>query len=247
VISSDIVLLGFLTTDHQVGLYSAAYRVAFLLMAVAASVSAAFLPSYARAAQDDTADTKSLVETSMGTAMLIGAPLVAGVMVTARPLISLLFGAEYTEATVAVQLLSLSVGMVFLYWCVSTLLIVAHRTRLYAAIHGTSAAVNIMLNLFLIPRFGIAGAAAATLIAEASILIPGFLILRQMHALPRVRPILAPVAAAAGMSVVILAIGSAWPLAAQIALGGGVYLALVTLLGVRPFRDTRLDTRRARV
>ncbi len=231
VISSDILLLGFLTTDYQVGLYSAAYRVAFLLMAVAGSISAAYMPSYTRVIQGDNAGVRRLVETSLSMALLIGAPLVAGVIVTARPLVAVLFGSEYAGATTAVQLLACSVGILFLNWCLSNVLIAAHRTRLYAAIHGMSAVLNILLNLFLIPQFGIEGAAAATLVAEAIILIPGVVILHRMNALPSAWPLMAPVAAAAGMGGVIVAVAANWPLAAQVALGGVVYTALVALFG----------------
>jgi O-antigen/teichoic acid export membrane protein len=231
VISADVIMLAFLTTEREVGLYTAAYRITFLLMAVAGSVSAAYMPSYARVVQGGPAGLKRLIDSSLGLALLIGAPLVAGVMATAGPLILLLFGAEYADATLSTQLLALSVGIMFVYWCVSVLLIVAHRSREYAAIHGTSAAANILLNLVLIPRFGIEGAAAATLASEVIVVVAGVVILARMDALPSARTVLAPVAAAAGMAAVIVIIGGAWPVAANVVLGAVVYATLAWLFG----------------
>jgi O-antigen/teichoic acid export membrane protein len=234
VITFDVVMLGFLATDRDVGLYSAAYRFTFLLMAIASSIAAAYLPSYARIASGATASLRRLVETSLAIAVTIGAPLVAGSIVTARPLLALLFGPDYVGATTAFRLLMLSVGVVFLHWCLSNLLIVAHRTRLQATIHGVAAAVNIGLNFVLIPRFGIAGAAAATLVAEITIAIAGIVVLTQMDVLPRFRPFLGPLVATLAMSLAVWWAGNYVPLVGRFVLGGVVYVAVLGAIpGIR--------------
>ena len=165
--------------------------------------------------------------------MLIGAPLVGGVMVVARPVLSLLFGERFEDATLTLQLLAPSVGMLFLYWSASNLLIAANRTRWYASIHGVSAALNIALNLVLIPRYGINGAAAATLVAEAVNVIPSAVVLRHYGAWPSIGATLVPVAAAAGMSAVLVLAGSGLSLLAQVLIGAAAYAVFVMLLGGR--------------
>src|SRR5262249_50622044 len=145
------------------------YRVTFLLMSFAGSIAVAYLPSYSRTIVDGAARTRHLVETSMGMAATIGAPLVAGVIVTAAPLLTLLFGSPYAAGATALQVLAMSIGVVFLHMLVGNVILAQHRTRLQAAINGLSAAVNIGLNFVLIPRYGIVGAAAATLMAELTV------------------------------------------------------------------------------
>lgn len=232
-ITFDVVMLGLLATERQVGLYSAAYRFTFLLMSIAAALSAAYLPSYARAFSGESAPFRRLVETSLVTSAAVGAPLVAGAVVMARPLLTLLFGVDYAEASTAFRLLALSVGLIFFHWSLSNLLVASHRTRLQAKIHATAAAVNIVLNFVLIPRYGIVGAATATLIAEIVVAVCGVVILRQMKVLPPVRLALPPLAAAAVMAGAVRIAGG-MPVPARVTLGGVVYIALLAALGGLP-------------
>ncbi len=225
-ITSDVVLLGLLATDRQVGLYSAAYRLAFLLLSIAASVSAAYLPSYARASGDRDA-TRGLIATSLGTSALVGAPLVAGTVLLASPLMTLLFGAPYADGAAALQLLAASVGVVFLYLCVSSVLVTWHRGRLFAGIRGAVAALSVALNLAVIPHWGLVGAAAVTLAGELLVAVAGCVVLRQMQLMPSPRPLAVPALAALCMSAALAIAPDRWPVAAHILAGAAVYIAVV--------------------
>lgn len=245
VITFDVVLLGFLATDRDVGLYTAAYRFIFLLMSIAGAVATAYLPSYARVTSSGPDATRRLIEGSLGAATAVGAPLVAGAFVTAGPLLALLFGASYVEATPAFRVLLLSIGVGFLHYAtLGNVLLAEHRTRLQAIIHGAAAAVNVALNLLLIPRFGILGSAAATLAAELTVVTAGLLVLRRMHAVPSMRPMIRPLAAAAVMSVIVWA-AAPLPLVARMGLGAVVYGAALALMGGLPPAIGMLSLRKA--
>lgn len=240
VITFDVVLLGFLATQREVGLYSAAYRVTFLLMAVVAAIAAAYQPSYARVVGGETAPTRRLLEASLGTAALVGAPLVIGTFVMAPQLLPWLFGAGYVDATLALRLLTVGVGVLFLHWISSGVLIVTNRTGLYAWIHGVAAAANIGLNLVLIPRFGIAGAAAATVAAEILVAGAGAVVLWRLNVLPSLRPALRPLAAAIVMGLAVWG-AVRWPLppALQVVIGAAVYVIVLASFG--GLRSVRLS------
>jgi len=232
-ITADVVLLGVLATDRQVGLYSAAYRLTFLLLSIAASVTAAYLPSFARAI-GEREETRRLIETSLGTSALVGAPLVAGTVILASPLMTLLFGAEYAEGARALQLLALSVGVVFLYSGVTNVLIAWHRSGLLAVIRGAAAVSSVALNLVVIPRWGVVGAAAVTLLGELLVTAAGVVALRQMRLLPSARPLGVPVVAALCMSAVLGFATRDWPVVAQVAAGAVLYVSALTALGYAP-------------
>ena len=227
VISADVVMLGFMASDRAVGLYSAAYRVAFLLMAVAGVVGFAYLPSFAREVQADREATRRLIGDSVGLAAIVGAPLVAGVFVTAERALVVLFGTEYADGAVALRLLALATGVVFLHWSQTSYFVVGHRFRLQAAINGAAAVLNIVLNLILIPPFGIAGAAAATVIAELAVATLGGFAMWRMRVLPPARPLAVPLAAAAVMALAVWLAGDYMPLAGQVGLGALVYGAIL--------------------
>lgn len=245
VVTFDVLLLGFLTTERDLGLYMAAYRFTFLLMAIVSSVSYAYLPSYTRAMTQGPEPTRRLVETSLGVAVTIGAPLVAGSIVTASQLLPILFGSEYAGAAPAFRLLALSVGLLFLNWSLSNVLIVAHKTRLQAAVHGAAAAINVALNVLLIPLYGIVGSAAATVVAELTVVVAGIEVLRRMHILPSAMPMMRPLTAAAVMSVVVWLLAAAVPLALQIVVGGVTYVVVLVSIGGLPAIDHLRRTRSA--
>lgn len=232
-ITSDVVLLGFLATDRQVGLYSAAYRLTFLLLSISASVGTAYLPSYARASGERDV-TRRLIETSLGMSALVGAPLVAGTVILASPLMTTVFGSEFAEGARALQLLALSVGLVFLYSSVNNVLVTWHRTRLLAGIRGAAAVGSVALNLVVIPRWGLVGAAAVTFAGELLVAVTGLLALRQMQLLPStVRPLGAPIVAALCMSAVLALATGDWPAIARVGAGAVLYVAALTALGHR--------------
>lgn len=234
VISADVVMLGFLATDRDVGVYTAAYRVAFLLMAVSGAVDTAYFPSYVKTVPLGRDAARRLIGSSLGVAATIGAPLVAGVVVTARPLLTLLFGAEYANGAAALQLLALAVGMVFLHWSAGQFFLVEHRLRLYAAINGTAATLNILLNLWLIPRLGILGAATATFVCEMVTAVLGGIALWQLGVLPSGVTLVRPILAACAMGVAVSTLTGGATLVAQIGFGAIVYVGLVALSGGLP-------------
>jgi O-antigen/teichoic acid export membrane protein len=97
----------------------------------------------------------------------------------------------------------------------------------------SAAIVNIGLNLILIPRYGLMGAASATLAAEAFSLSYGFLILWRRGLLDGARAILRPLLAAGIMGAVVYLVGHDQSLLITIPVGVVVYaLALILLRGV---------------
>lgn len=242
-ITADVVLLGLLTTDREVGLYNAAYRVTFLLMAIAAAVTAAYLPAFSRT-KDEPEAARQLATLSLETSAVVGAPLVAGTTVLAFPIMTLLFGPEYGNGARALQLLAPSVGVVFLYSVVSNVLVTWHRTRVWAGIRAVAAIASVVVNLVVIPRWGFVGAAAVTLGGELLVGVAGALVLLRMHLLPSLRPLIAPFGAAAFMSTVLRLVLNEYALISQVAAGALLYVLGLIVLGFRPLRAIAAFRRR---
>lgn len=84
----------------------------------------------------------------------------------ASPIVSLVFGADYLDAVPALRIHILSTPFVALGVISSAWLLVTGNTL--HALHRTllGLGVNAALNIFLIPRFGLPGAATATVVAQ---------------------------------------------------------------------------------
>lgn len=234
IVSFDMVLLAFLTSDRDLGIYAAAYRLCFLVLALAVAVNTAYLPAFARAAARGTAELQRVSDEALGTAALIGAPLVAGGIVTAGPLLAFLFGPPYAAGALALQWLLVSLFFVFVHAVLHDIYLATNRTHVEAGWFAAAALINVAANLWWIPRFGIAGAGAATALAEAVIAAGG--IFRSRLAKPGAvgAAWLRPVAAAAVMAAVVWVARHFVSLPAQLAIGGLVYIGVVIgLLGPR--------------
>lgn len=234
VFSFDVLVLGFLLTPRDVGRYTASYRLVFLLLAIAVAIYTAYLPAYARAASLKDGQLSDLVNRSLQLAAVVGIPLAAGGMVLAEPLLALLFGAGYVAGAGALRWLLLSVALIFLYGGTRNVLVVFGHTRTDLAIVAAAAAVNVVLNLLLIPRYGIEGAALVTALSEAFILVCLVWAVRRCAVRVRLAWLARPLLAALVMVAVLLFGVPELPLGQRLVVGAAVYLGGLLLLGGIP-------------
>ena len=235
----DVLLLGFLLGEKQVGLYVAPYRFCFLLLAVSAAIQTSYLPAFTRAAAVGPAALGEITKRAIAFSAAVSAPLVVGGMVVARPLLWTLFGPDYVDGTGAFRLLILSIGLIFLHGHLHSTFLVRDQTFKQMLIIAGGTALNIVLNFLLIPAWGIAGAAASTVAAEGLILVLAWLAVRAMGVCFRSSAILRPVLAAAVMGATLLALRTAENLALSVTVGAAVYAAALALLRGIP-KDVRL-------
>ncbi len=228
--AADVVLLSFLLDDRAVGLYSAAYRVVFLLMAIASSSHSVFIAPVTRDRDDSTRWSVTLSQ-SLWLSWTATLPLVIGGALVAPALMSLLFGDEFAAGALALQLLLVSVGLMAMHGAARNVLLARGRMDLDARVNAAVAAVNILLNVLLIPRYGIVASASVMVLSEAAMLLAYFTIIGRWGWMPMLRPLMRPLLSAAVMAAVLLGLPSRFPLLGSVAIGGAVYLAMLGLLG----------------
>jgi len=164
---------------------------------------------------------------------MVAIPLAFGGCVMARPLIELIFGRAYVDAAPATSVVVLSAVFVIPGWIMVATAYALGQERKVALIWGVALVGNGLANAFVIPAFGIVGAASASLVASAFTFIGvRFLLSRAGVATSAVALAGKPVLAGAVMVAVV------WPLRGAstglaIAVGGIVYLVVLLLL--RPF------------
>jgi len=86
-------------------------------------------------------------------------------------IINLLYGSEFSPAILAFQILVLMAGLNFLYIPFYLALIAANLQKKIFIISLIAALVNIVLNLILIPKYSLYGAAVSTLITYIILLV----------------------------------------------------------------------------
>lgn len=233
----DVLLVGALASSTEAGVYAAATR--YLLMGTMAgqALSTAIQPQVsallARGANRRAGD---LFQIAAAWTMVVSWPIFLTVMVFARALLDVL-GAGFSQADTA--LVVLGAAWVFASACgpIDVLLLMAGASRWNLANNAVAVASNVVLNLVLVPRWGITGAAVAwavsIVITNAAPAVVVWYLLR-IH--PFGRASAAVAAASVGLLAAELAVRSVLgtslvALVAGVAAGVGLY---VVLLATRP-------------
>jgi O-antigen/teichoic acid export membrane protein len=165
-----ILLLGLMRTQTEVGLFSASWKLFNFAIVLPSLISALFMPRIANQT-DMPHERRESAQIYMQTILMCAIPITVFGEALAPQIITVLFGAAYLPALPSVALLLLNALVVSLNIGFGTPLIAVGRQQLFLRIMTVGAVLGLVSNLILIPRFGIIGAAAGTLIDEMSILV----------------------------------------------------------------------------
>jgi O-antigen/teichoic acid export membrane protein len=248
---SDRWLLGFLlvlpTAERlaMIGVYQLGYQLGSIVMMLATSFNAAWTPFFYRVGDSPAGPVvfrHTFTITSMGflwLALALGAFAPEIIAIIARP--------GYELAAEVVPVVALGAACQAIYTMLVGIIFLRRRTGYLPLITLVSAGINVGLNLLLIPRFGIMGAAWTTLIAYALFAILTWLFARRVYplSLDYGRVVVAIVVAVAGIVLARVADG-----AADDVVGAGIrHGAIVAVAGIsfaamlrEPLRELRSAT-----
>lgn len=230
----DVTILSFVSGDREVGWYGAASTISGLSMLLTPILFSVLLPMLSRAAarSDDEVAVlgrramEYIVVVSMAVSLLMG--------VGARPVVGLLFGAEFAPAAPSLAVLALSFVLTYVAIMGNAVLITLGRGWTMTRISLFSLLVTPFLHLALIPRGAAllgpggagAGAAAATVLSELVIVWLTLAYSRHYLFDRRVLRVLASTVAVAAASAALAAVlplpAPARLAAALLAYAGGV-------------------------
>lgn len=238
--NADLIYLRFVSGQSAAGYYAAAYT----FIAFAANLSVAWahsvMPTIARFARRD-AGRNHVYETSMLLAYAVSLPVAVGGMLTAGPLISVVFGTDYAPAVSALVWLLPAVPMAACREiAVVGLIGTDGGERRLIRINATCAVFNIVILIPVVPAYGLIGAAAVTVLTEILRLVIALRFALEAGFRPPHLSRFAKPAVAAGAMVPALALlgGRSFPF--LLAGGAAVYAVVLLLTGVLrlqpPFR-----------
>ena len=184
----DRFLIALILGQGAVGMYAAGYGLADRLIDIIFIwFGAAVWPLTIKALERDGAEAARGVAGDAAALMgLIAFPAAAGLALVAEPLAGVLIGEALRDQAAAIipliALGGLMKGMMTYYFHEAFTL--KRRTGRMAAIMGVAAAANLVLNLVMIPVWGLHGAAWATVISYAGALVVCALAGRALFPLP---------------------------------------------------------------
>ena len=233
--NADLIFLRVFRDRTTVGYYAAAYTLISFLVNLGTAYSMSLLPTFTRLAKTP-AEQNSLYHSAVAQVFALGFPVAVGGALLAPKIIGLFFGPEYAPSTLPLQILFWAVPVAVLRDVPIVAMLSRGREDTIFRLTAWSAVFNLLLNFLLIPRFGMTGAAAATVATEAVRMVIAFWLIRaEGFQVTSVTRLTRPFVAGVGMAALLFfARPSMLGLAVLIGvLGYGVTL---TLLGGLRFR-----------
>jgi len=212
-----------------VGYLSAAVALVTFFLNVGTAYSMSLLPSLA-ALVGDRQRQVALFQTAALHVTALALPIAAGGSLLAVPLVALLYGPGYLPAATPLALLLWSIPVCVLRDLPLMALQAAGREAVVLRVTAWAALLHLILNVLLVPRWGLVGAATAGLTTETVRLLLAFKVVHgEGFALPapgRFRPVLA---ASALMALVVLLVPGGVP--GRVLAGAVGYLGSLIALG----------------
>ncbi|MCC6490386.1 MAG: oligosaccharide flippase family protein, partial [Candidatus Hydrogenedentes bacterium] len=158
---ADTVLVAMLLgSPTLVAYFEMAKRIPNLFSRVLVAMLVPYLPGLSsRIANEDFSGASRLLNKTLGLVAFLGYASVLAVLVIQRPLIVLLFSERYLECLPVLWLLMTGACLALQSGILGLSLIAAGRPERVTGANLVSAAVSVVLNYAIIPRFGIIGAA----------------------------------------------------------------------------------------
>jgi len=168
----DTVMLGFMKGNNEVGLYTAAVKIKGILLSIVSSLGNVMLPRMAYYVQKgNEAKFNDLMNKALNAVLFMALPLCVYFFCESKDSILFLAGDDYLGAVNAMQIITFSIIPNALTGVLGIQVLTPlnkEKIVLQSVIVGASS--DFLLNLFMIPVWGAAGAALATTIAEFLVL-----------------------------------------------------------------------------
>lgn len=160
----DIVMLGVMRDAEEVGLYAAASRLAYLLVYVTAAADIIVAPIMARLYSDgEKAQLQKILNHAVRIAFLVVLPFGLA-LIFAGEIVLGVFGHEFVAAHSVLAILAVGRLLDVAFGSGALVLAMTGHQRIVAVIFASAVVMNVVMNIFLIPRYGIEGAAIASIV-----------------------------------------------------------------------------------
>lgn len=167
-LNSGTTILGFMSGDEAVGVYSVAMKVFTIVKNMVASVIIVSIPRVSALLGSNQRDilTKT-IKSIYGTLMTVVVPAAFGIAVLSKEIVLLVSGEEYLAAAVPLAILAIEIVLnLNAYFWSDAILVPLKKEKVVLKITITSLLINVILNVILIPIYNATAPAIATLVSE---------------------------------------------------------------------------------
>jgi|GEM_PF-1680479 len=243
----DVVMLSFYQGSVAVGFYEAATTIFYRLNVFARTFNNALLPLMAREFETEADRIRKYVNAAVKYQLALGVPLTVLCVTLADRLMGLVYGPDFESSVIVFRLLTTIVCLQFIDNTLATALTAIGLQARRSAAVALAAVFNVLINLYVVPRYSFVGATVTTILTEVVFFSALFATLARRAPRPLSGQLfLKPGLAGITMAAVVWLLR--WlPLLPLMAAGGIVYLAVLFGLGTFTPTEVRLLLRLSQI
>ena len=177
----DKVMVTLISGEAQNGLYEAAEKVIYCLSGFISAIGTVMLPKVTHMREKgETEKIARHIDRSMDLVICMVSAMAFGIAAVADRLAPLYFGEDFRASGILMALLGFTLIMIGFANVIRTQVVLpSKRDHIFVRSVCCGAAVNLAANLCLIPRMGAMGAVIGTLLAEMTVPVVQFILLRK--------------------------------------------------------------------
>jgi len=227
----DVVMLKYFRADAELGTYVASYALMTMAMSFLPILGQVFLPLLSGTAGQSRDAEKKYLRWFGNATIGLALPIAVGGFILAVPLTQFVFGNQYSGSGVLFRWLTLTLitGPAASYF--GAQLIPHGRERRYLTAVLAGAAVNVVLNLFLLPKYGAVAAAFTTAFSQGVVALMSYCFVKDLTRPSLIAAVAMSIPATFLMAVGLLVVRTFYPVhvLALIAFGALLYLGVYLL------------------
>lgn len=164
----DNFLIGYYLDSSQVGIYDSAFTIGRVFLILTGTVGFLFVPRFSKYHSNGNIEKMIfLYQQSTKWLTFIALPIFFFFLLYSKWILNIAFGTEYTAGSTAMILISIGFLVHVLLGVTTGALTAIGKTTALSAASFIALGVNLAMNIFLIPEFGIEGAAFASSLSYA--------------------------------------------------------------------------------
>ena len=163
---TDILMLGRIESESQIGIYNTAFKVGYLTLFFVVSMNVIIMPKVSELFhQNNFTEMKKVINRTTQLVIILTIPLALGIIFFSESILKL-FGDGFIAGKTTLILISLGALFNAMTGNVDQILNMTNYQKEVRNIFFFGFLINVALNLYLIPKYGIEGAALASLITN---------------------------------------------------------------------------------
>jgi O-antigen/teichoic acid export membrane protein len=166
----DAIILGYVSGDKAVGLYTSAYKLMLVAFVIPATIQSVYMAVFSKV-HDSHEEAKRVTNEFSTLLAWTGWPIAALGWACGSHLAILMYGDSFAESGAYLEWLCLDIGFAFMNNAIASPLLAWGYQKTVFKITALAAVLNLVANLILIPRYGAWGAVVTTIGAEAAVFV----------------------------------------------------------------------------